>query len=142
MWSRPAQCGVGHWRIQAQHGVGRGRVFVQLVVGHGHVQAQPGVGRDHVPTWGRVPCSCQGKVKAKPAPTPRGVWLAPAHGQINPSARYPHLGAWAWPTPWTAPPKLEVTIFFQTITSMSNASYKKYSPIPLSLPFATLYGKS
>jgi len=74
-----------------QHGVGRGRVLVQLVVEHRYVQVQPGVGHDRDPTWGRVPCSCQGKVKGKPAPTPRGVWLALAYGQVNPSVRCPHL---------------------------------------------------
>ena len=80
-----------------------------------------------------MPYSCQGKVKGKSAPTPRGVWPTPAHGQVNPSAKCPHLEARAWVTPWAAPPKLEVIIFFLTIPSMSNAYYQKYNPTPLLL---------
>jgi len=62
------------------------------------------------------------------------VWPAPTHGQVNPSARCPHLRVRGWLTPWAAPPKLEVIIFPPTIPSMSNASHRKYNPTPLSLP--------
>ena len=74
----------------------------------------------------------QGQSQSNPNTTWRVTCPSTWAGQ--PKRQVSSLGRWARLTPWAATPKLKVIIFSLTITSMSNASHRKYSPTPLSLP--------